>query len=322
MQAGELKGQKLLKYNRGREAIAHILSQFKDRIKVAVFHKKYNLACKFFEYIFEPTISENNSLFYQIKFHKFISNLLYCMFEARSEYAEEIFLEFQQLMRNLDDNGLNYLFSSLALPNISPMLECIKIFCIHHRDTINQELNSLKTNDTGKWILELTTTALFTLLADWGQEFHQLKVFCDDSQPLQHNIAIFNTMIGREDKLFINAFQGEQQAITFNLSQEIKFVESHKCPGIQIADVAAAACAYAFREGRNQNTAKWIDYVPGILGGQSVIPEREYLDLNAPEAIRNYLLLIELTGRSNKKQPLLEGIVEFLATANQYSYLN
>ncbi|MEG4070921.1 DUF3800 domain-containing protein [Microcoleus sp. Pol11C2] len=84
LQGGELKGRNLLKYPKGQKVIAEILINFKDRIKVAVYHKKFNLACKLYEYIFEPVLSEKNSLFYHIKFHRFISNILYVEFVSQS----------------------------------------------------------------------------------------------------------------------------------------------------------------------------------------------------------------------------------------------
>ena len=307
LQGGELKGRNLLKSPKGKKVIAEILSTFKDRIKVGVYHKKFNLACKFYEYIFEPPLSEKSSLFYQIKFHRFISNILYLDFVCRSEEAEKIFSDFQNLMRKKP----NYLFSSSETPDMSP-LDDIKTFCIHHRDTINQELNSLQGTDIGKWILELSTSALFSILCDWGKEFNQLKVFCDVSKPLKGNKELFDGWIGIEDKMYIDFFQGVEEPITFNLSQEVQFVESDKFPGIQIADVAAAACAYAFKEGVNQNTESWIEHIPGVVTGKSVTPDLSYIDLNTSDAKRNCLLLIYLVERSINKQPLLDGIEEFL----------
>jgi len=184
LQGGELKGRNLLKSPKGNKVIAEILRTFKNRIKVGVYHKKFNLACKFYEYIFEPPLSEKSSLFYKIKFHRFISNILYVDFVCRREEAEKIFSDFQKLMRSLEDKEPNYLFSSSETPDMSP-LDDIKTFCIHHRDTINQELNSLRETDIGKWILDLSTSALFSILCDWGKEFNQLKVFCDVSKPLK-----------------------------------------------------------------------------------------------------------------------------------------
>lgn len=297
------------------------MSTFKDRIKVAVYEKKFNLACKFYEYIFEPALAQKNSLFYQIKFHRFISNILYLDFVCRSEEAEKIFSDFQKLMRSLEDKELNYLFSSSETPDMSP-LDDIKTFCIHHRDTINQELNSLRGTDTGKWILELSTSALFSILCDWGKEFNQLKVFCDVSKPLKGNKELFDGWIGREDKIYIDFFQGVEEPITFNLSQEVQFVESDKFPGIQIADVAAAACAYAAREGNNEKTESWIEHIPGIIGGHSVIPDLSYIDPNTLDATRNLILLRYLAEKSINKQPLLDGIEEFLSAVTHNLSLN
>ena len=314
LQGGELKGRNLLKSSKGKKVIPEILSTFKDRIKVGVYHKKFNLACKFYEYIFEPPLSEKSSLFYQIKFHRFISNILYLDFVCLSEDAEKIFSDFQKLM-SLEDTEPNSLFSSSKTPDISPTLDDIKTFCIHHRNTINQELNSLRGTDIGKWILELSTSALFSILCDWGKEFNQLKVFCDVSKPLKENNRLFEPMIVRENKIDIDFCQGVEEPIIFNLSQEVKFVESDKFPGIQIADVAAAACAYAsaFKEDVNQNTESWIEHIPGIVGGHLVSPDFSYIDLKTLGAIRNCLLLKYLVERSINKQPLLDGIEEFVS---------
>lgn len=312
LQGGELKGRNLLNSPKGKKVIAEILNTFKDRIKVGVYHKKFNLACKFYEYIFEPPLSEKSSLFYQIEFNKFISNILYLDIKCQSDDAEKIFSDFQKLMRSLEDTELNALFSSSQTPDISPTLDDIKTFCIHHRNTIDQELNSLRGTDIGKWILELSTSALFSILCDWGKEFNQLKVFCDVSKPLKENNRLFEPMIVKENKIDIDFCQGVEEPIIFNLSQEVKFVESHKFPGIQIADVAAAACASAFKEDFNQNTESWIEHIPGIVGSHLVIPDLSYIDLNTLDATRNCLLLKYLVERSINKQPLLDGIEEFL----------
>jgi hypothetical protein len=300
LQGGELKGRNLLKSAKGQKVIAEILRNFNGRIKVAVYHKKFNLACKLYEYIFEPVLAQKSSLFYQIKFHRFISNLLYVYFVSQSADAEKIFSDFQKLMRSLEDTELNYLFDSSKTPGILPF-DDIKTFCIHHRDTINQELNSLRGTDTGKWILELSTSALFSILCDWGKEFNQLKVFCDVSKPLKGNKELFDCWIGIEDKMYIDFFQGVEEPITFNLSQEVQFVESDKFPGIQIADVAAAACACAFREGNNEKTESWIEHIPGIIGGHSVIPDLSYIDPNTLDATRN-LIVVKIFGGEKYQQ--------------------
>ncbi len=88
VQGGELKGKNLIKYNKGRRALSEILSHFNGRMKASVSEKKYALAAKFFEYIFEPPLQKNNLLFYKLDFHRFISNILYVEFIARGAGAE------------------------------------------------------------------------------------------------------------------------------------------------------------------------------------------------------------------------------------------
>ncbi|MEG4458433.1 DUF3800 domain-containing protein [Microcoleus sp. N9_A1] len=163
---------------------------------------------------------------------------------------------------------------------------------------------------------------MLSILCDRGKEFNQLKVFCDVSKPLKENNRLFDPMIGIKDKIDMDFFQGVKEPCTFNLSQEVQFVESDKFPGIQIADVAAAACAYAAREGVNQNTESWIEHIPGIIGGNSVIPDLSYTDPHTFDATRNYMLLIYLVEKSINKQPLLDGIEEFLSAVTHDLSLN
>lgn len=309
VQAGELKFHKLIKYSRGRQAIAHILATFSDRAKVTVHHKKYNLACKFYEYIFEPTIASKNSIFYNLGFHQFISHLLYLHFQSKSDYAEEIFKDFYDLMKAKDNAGLAYLFSSLSLPNISPALDMIRKFCVHQWDVIKEELDSLEGTGLGKWILDLTHSSLFSLLGEWGQEFNQMEVFCDASKPLQEQVDIFQVMVNRDEKLFME-LTGKQHAISFNLASVPQLVDSQSRPGIQIADVLAGTFAFVFRENLKSNSnsypKEWIPYLDKCISPYSVIPGlEEHLDWTKINVKRNYLILEELTERSIENASLL-----------------
>jgi len=326
VQADELKFQKLIKYSKGRQAIANILSTFHDRAKVTVHHKKYNLACKFYEYIFEPTIASESSIFYNLGFHRFISHLLYIHFQSKSDYAEEIFKDFYDLMKAKDNAGLVYLFSSLSLPNISPALDTIREFCVHQQGIINEELDSLKGTGTGKWILDLTHTSLFSLLGEWGQEFDQIEVFCDVSKPLQEQMEIFQVMVDKDEKLFME-LAGQQHAISFNLAGLPQFVDSQSHPGIQIADVLAGTFAFVFRENSKSNynsyPKEWIPSLEKCVSPYSVIPDlEEHLDWTKINVKRNYLILEELTGRSISNASLLDGIEVFLEQITHHLYMN
>lgn len=317
VQGGELKGQRLLRYNKGKKAITKILEKYHDSIQVSVFQKKYSLACKFFEYIFEPVVQKNNLLFYKLGFHKFISNILYLELRANSNHAEEVFEEFERFMRQLDIAELRMLSSSLVLPSISPILQNIKSFCFHHQTVINEELYSLRGNGAGKWILDLTDTALFTQLAEWGQRFYQLDVFCDESKPLDHNKEMFTVMINREEKLY-NTLLGKKQPITFNMAREIQFGDSKMFPGIQIADTVAAAFAYIFKGGNDNYIKYWRDFLPASLSPHSVMPEIDTIDIDTLPAKRNALLLKEIVHRSENYLPILEGLPQFVQEISDY----
>ena len=88
IQNGEIKGGNLAKGRKGRRAIDEIMESLKGRIKVSISDKKYALAGKFFEYIFEPALQKNNIIFYNANFHKFISTILYLELLSRGSMAE------------------------------------------------------------------------------------------------------------------------------------------------------------------------------------------------------------------------------------------
>ena len=90
-----------------------MLTSLNGKMRVSVSDKKYALAGKFFEYIFEPSLARINSVFYKLNFHKFVSTMLYLEFVSRGAYAEELFEEFESLMRTGDFDGLKTLFKYL-----------------------------------------------------------------------------------------------------------------------------------------------------------------------------------------------------------------
>jgi hypothetical protein len=316
VQNGELKGRQLIKYNKGRKAISEIFDRFQGRIKVSLSNKKYALSGKFFEYIFEPCFSENNSLFYDINFHRFVANILYFEFIARGAGAEEIFLEFENLMRNSDQADLDSLFSTTVHHENSPIMVQIREFALSQKEAIKRELDSLPGDGIGKWILDLTDTALFSLLANWGLEYEQVTAICDDAKPLQHDQQLYNAMINRENKHFSH-MEGEKHPITFNLSGPIQLVDSKTYHGVQLADAIAAASVYAVSEVSDKYANEWREFIPDIAIYGSLIPDSDYVDLNKYEVQRNADVMLELHSRATKNQSLLDGMPEYIHMISQ-----
>lgn len=316
IQGGELKGSRLVQFNKGRKAVDEIFNRFEGRIKLSVSEKKYALACKFFEYIFEACISDINSLFYGIGFHKFIANMLYVEFLAREAGAEHIFGDFESLMRSRNKEGLEAVFSSSTHPENSPILVQIREFAQHRAEDIRAELASLGDDGVGKWILDLTNSALFTLLANWGLEFEQVTAICDHSKPLQHEQSLFNVMINRQDRQFSAAF-GKEHPITFNLSGPIQFSDSKTTYGIQLADAVSAAAVYALTNTGNEHVERWRALIPAIGHYGSIFPEFDTLNLKDLSAQRNAVVLMELHSRAKGERHLTEGMPEYLHFVNQ-----
>lgn len=95
LQGKELKGRQLVRTGRGQRAITSLLSEVCQEARLVMHHKKYALACKFFEYIFEPVLSEHNSIFYAVGFNRFIANMLYLWTLGRPESAEQLLMILQ-----------------------------------------------------------------------------------------------------------------------------------------------------------------------------------------------------------------------------------
>lgn len=311
IQASELKGSKLVRFNRGRKAIDEILSHFESRLKLSISDKKFALACKFHEYIFEPCFSEINSLFYGVGFHRFIANILYAEFVARGAGAEAIFSEFEELMRSQDEKKLSNIFSSSVHPENSPIITQIREFAQFRANDIRDELESIGNAGVGKWILDLTDTALFTLLANWGTEHDEITAVCDPSKPLQYNQEIFTAMIGRKDRVFSDAF-GENHPITFNLSGPIQFADSKITHGIQIADAVAAAAVYVFSGADDEHAKRWREIIARVGHYGSIIPDLDEVKLNDMRAQRNAVLLLELHSRAKEGKSLTDGMPEYV----------
>lgn len=317
VQGAELKGKNLVKFSRGRRAMDDILTHFAGRVKISISDKKYALAGKFFEYIFEPSLSKISSLFYGINFHLFIANILYVEFIARGAGAEEIFNEFENLMREMDEQKLASLFSSSVHRENSSILTQIREFAIHQTDEIRAELDSLRGGVTGKWILDLTDSACGSLLAHWGLMYEEITAICDESKPLMEKNEFFNSMIGRKgETIFIDSPVGKQP-LTFNLSGPIQFVSSRVAHGIQIADTLAAAAVFAVSNPDDTMGQKWCEMLPQIGSYGSVMPDFDHLDLDGMAAKLNAVVLMELHSRATRKENLLENMSDYVQFMTQ-----
>lgn len=316
IQGGELKGANLVKFAKGRRAITEVLDAFDGRMKISVSDKKFALAAKFHEYIFEPCYSEVNSLFYGVGFHRFIANVLYMEFISRGAGAEELFSEFEALMRDGSGKNLITIFSSSAISEHSETIRLIREFAQKRHQDIRGELETLANGGTGKWVLDLTNSSLFTLLANWGSEYEVLTAVCDNSKPLQHNQEMFTTMVNNTERHFTE-IEGERHPFSFNLSGPIEFAASHDSHGIQIADAIAAAAVYVFSGATDESADRWRHIIARQAHYGSVVPDMDEVRLELKRAQRNALLLQYLHQQAMEGLSLTEGVQQFISNLSR-----
>jgi hypothetical protein len=316
IQGGELKGKNLTKTTAGRKAIAEILAKCLPRSNSIIFDKTFALCCKLFEYIFEPVIANKSSLFYDIGFNRFVAHWLYVELIATGEsVARDLLLDFEKMMRQQDIVGLKKLFGATT-----PSTEAERIsaqifnFAMAHREAVLREIESVRSvGAIGNWVLDLSDTAVASLLCDWGEKFDELDVYCDRSKPLEALRIAFDCMVGRKDKTYVT-MGGRTELITYNLVRPIQFVDSADQKGVQLADVIASTLLYAFRHRDDPECRDWLRlfYAANALSPQCNLPDPSWVDLRKPEGVANYTVFLELMERTQNGRDVLDRMEEFI----------
>ena len=289
IQARELKGAQLAKSPAGRAVILETLQQMRGRYLVTAYDKKLSLAGKFFEYVFEPVLKRNSTLFYENDFHKFITTLVYMTFRCNEEPIVQIITQFEQFMRSLNPQDAPIIFGGKTSDiDMREPLTDIAYFIDGYRNIILQE-----SAHVGDWVLDLTTTALWNHLAHWGDCFDILQVLCDDSKPLRDFAPILDGMVNRPDKNRISIC-GKNRPLTFNMARPAEFGSSLQEPGLQLADVASSALVQAMKHSGEVWAQSILDELERHLHEDCILPDPSYMDLTTPGCAVNALILHEL----------------------------
>ncbi len=307
----ELKGSKLCRYPKGRQATTWILDQIADYQRTFVIDKRYALAGKFYEYAFEPCFSSCNSLFYAIGFHYFISNWIHCESIVGNSPVQNVLEYFATMMREPSHATLERVLSGLGEIDPSSPTFLIKEFTTSHRQALINEIDRVATSEfIASWSLELSMTSLHWLLASLGEEYDQLSVYCDESKPLESSKWFFNNFVGRSDKHYMPVFGDKTPSYVYNLAKPINFVDSASTAGVQLADVVASSLAYSLK----RPDEPWANECADRLLAQSrtISPDLTWLDFDDKRVMMNAVTLIELVARSKRDEELCDGMEEFL----------
>jgi len=314
--AGELKGNRLLRSSRGLKAVEEIHRACGDRATLSIWHKRYALASKFFEHIFEPVLAAQNSIFYRIGFHRFISSILYFESITDNERAAAALEAFQRFLHVPGSKPPDSIFPVASLDaDYSGVIRDIETFTICHQRTIAADAASFGAETSlYRWMLEVSFSALWGLLGIIGEtaQTNGLQVYCDDSKPLSEHQSHFDIMVGRTDRHY-SAFD-PTVPITFNLAEPLSFVSSLDYPGIQLADVIASTAVYALKNRVKPGDPGW-DWLALPNIPIRVLPDSGVFDLRAPASFVNTIVLRELVDRTLKGLSLFEDMPEVIERA-------
>lgn len=321
IEAAELKGGALCRKPRGHEVVRRVLADHSERARVAAFDKKYSLAGKMFEYLFEPVLAPMSSLLYDIGFHKFVANGLYSQLCNGTGGAQKALLLFESALRNRRHEDLVVLESAADPVSLRQFSDKVITFLICNRRKIATEVLEDFPTTTGRWMLELTITALRTLLTTHGKEMQPLTVFCDESKPVCEQAEFFNVMIGRTDRQTVS-LAGRDHQITFNLAGPIQLVPSASTPGVQLADVFASASAFALKNPEHDLSKVWAKHSELFLHEYSVFPEPDYFDLRERTTIVNCIIFEQLIDQAVRGENYFAQLPQRIAHAQLWAEQN
>lgn len=306
VEADELKGNKLAKSRRGRDLILDTLQSILGRYLVTAYDKKLSLACKFFEYIFEPVLAANNRVFYENDFHKFIATLVYVNFVCKEEETVRIVNQFERFMRTLEPGDAPLIFDGMAAnTTVRDSLRDIASFIDGYRDIILRESNHI-----GNWVLDLSVSALWSHLAYWGGVFDILYVICDESKPLRHFARSLDVMVNRPERVVVRIF-GKERPLTFNMARSVEFASSSNRPGVQLADIVSSALLQALKHPEEGWSQAFREEIRPHVHEDCILPDLSYMDLTTPNCAVNALILHELSQRASAGQDPLYRIEEW-----------
>jgi len=319
---GEIKFGKLVQSAEGRTALYWLLTEHGHRVKIWYANKKFATAGKFFEYVFEPVLTDNSILFYQHNFHRFIANVLFAGMGALDQQADELLADLQKMIHLRDAASLKRLLSpQLELPpGAASVFDEIAAFALGYRDRILEEVNTLaELGDSMVWMMDLTLTALCMVIRSYAKDTSELTVVCDESKPLKVSREVAEAIIQAD----FSSLQGRSGWVTgaqAMLTAPVEFVRSSKTtPGIQLADLFAGMARMILSTPDEELSKGWEDRIWPLILAESVEADLDYIDLDRPAVYANAMVLKQLAERARRGVDPLKGMHSFYESALQYA---
>jgi hypothetical protein len=245
-------------------------------------------------------------------------NALHRAMAASGQPVNQIAHELQKFMRHFDPAMAPTLFGTgRSQDDLSIILDCVLRFVRGYARHIESRTAHLRTDesDVGKWALDLTSTAVFSvILRGWGLRYPQIELLCDDSKPLLAVAPFFDAMVDREENIDITNGQRRAQ-VRANLVKPLAFGSSADHPTLQIADVLAGATADVIKNVGNPRFLSLGPWVSRHLHEDHVLPDDDLIDTRAVGPQVNLTILRELARRGDLGLDPLEGMESIYAAA-------
>jgi hypothetical protein len=293
----EIKGNKISKSHNGQLLLNDLWDFVWDRVKYVVHDKKYALAAKIFEYVYEPIFPNCNMIFYSIDFHRFFSSLIYSLFIIEDKTAESFFNGFCEYIKNKKQNEFLPLITNI--PDQQHPLDTFYRFCELHRKKIACDIDF--STPMENWLLDLTMTSLYSLLGAFaGDTSEELLVTCDESKPMREDAGLINTFIGDTRILYTNLLNNKTR-INYNLKEPIKLCNSKNYLSLQIADILVSSISYSISHKEEEFSKKLLEKTNlCFLHKNSVLPLNIFNQYDEYEIMIYFEIMNELCKRKSK----------------------
>ena len=305
IQMQELKSSKLVRSRNGCALIAELVEAAEGRYAFNVYDKLLALGGWLFEYIYEPVFQRDPWLLYKKNLHRFVAMFCWLWFKEIGSEATEAIRQFQKYMRSQDEADAPLLFARIQEPlsddGHDHPFELVLRFARGYRNIILADNSRLDTTlpDGGRWVLDLSTSALWSHLNHWGKTGKSLRVLCDASKPLQNVTQHFTG--DDSDPGIVRARQKQHDApLGWKLTEPVSFVDSRDHPAIQLADVVAGTAVAHLMRGVPAALNDTIDRMYRHILPDTILPDMANVDLSQRAPAVNYLVLYDLAKRAEQ----------------------
>jgi len=318
IQAEELKASSLRRRGDWPQIAELVLTRLDGRYSFLVANKRLALAGKAFEYLMEPVLEDNNGIFYAAGLHRLVAGAVHRSFETVGGPAEDIARQFERFMRSFDPADAPAVFNATPeVPADARVLRELLRFARGYAETINKRSQHLRDDiESSKWVLDLTSTALMSLLINgFGPKHRQLEVLCDESKPLQGIVSEFDAFIDNDADFPLH---GGNRVVPgrLNLAAPIRFGRSQDNPTLQIADLIAGLAAQLYGRTPPADLLPLKARLDRHLHEDHILPETAGdSQMSEAEKDANMIVLRHLAARAELKADPLKDIRKIYAGA-------